>query len=59
MLGKLRPRVVFPMHYGGSEETYRAFAQECAELNPPFAVEVPQSRGHRFRYSRLPDKLKH
>jgi len=58
MLEKLRPRVVFPMHYGGAEDTYRTFAQECAALNPPFVVEVPQSRGHRFHYSRRPDRVK-
>lgn len=50
IMERLRPRVVFPMHYGGKEQTYQSFAQECAALGIPFIINCPKKPGDRFHY---------
>lgn len=46
----LKPRVTFPMHCGGCEEKYAAFAEEAAALELPTATGVAQACGSSFRY---------
>lgn len=52
ILERIRPRVVFPMHYGGKEPTYRIFAQELAGLGLPFVIKCPGKPGTQFHYQR-------
>lgn len=52
IIDKLRPRVVFPMHYGGREQVYKSFVRECAELGLPSEFECPERPGARFHYLR-------
>jgi len=52
IMERLQPRVVFPMHYGGKEQTYQSFARECAELGLPSVVKCPEKSGDRFHYRR-------
>lgn len=52
IMEQMRPRVVFPMHYGGKEQTYREFARECAESGLPYTVTCPEKSGDRFHYRR-------
>ena len=46
----LRPRMVFPMHYGGKEETYTLFAEECAQLGLPAVIKCPEKSGDLFHF---------
>jgi len=48
----LRPQGVFPMHDGGNERQYAAFAQEIRALNVASEVGVAENSGARFLYSR-------
>jgi L-ascorbate metabolism protein UlaG (beta-lactamase superfamily) len=50
IMERLRPEVVFPMHYGGEEQTYQSFARECADLGLPCVVKCPEKRGDRVHY---------
>jgi len=52
IMERLRPRVVFPMHYGGKEQTYQSFARECAEFGLPSAVKCPEKPGDMSHYRR-------
>lgn len=52
IIERLQPRVVFPMHYGGEEQTYQLFARECAGLGLPAVIQCPEKRGDRFHYQR-------
>jgi len=52
IMERLRPRVVFPMHYGGKEETYQLFAQENANLSSQSVVKPPKKPGDLFHYQR-------
>ena len=52
MMERTRPRAVFPMHFGGQEETCREFAQECAERGLPFPINCPNNPGDQFHYMR-------
>ena len=52
IMERLRPRVVFPMHYGGKEETYQLFALECANLSSISVVKPPKKPGDFFYYQR-------
>jgi len=46
----LAPRVVFPMHCGGCEERYAAFAAEAREVAPAIRFGVADAPGARFHY---------
>lgn len=48
----LEPGVVFPMHCGGCEERYAAFAEEVKELELSTEVGVAKSPGSSFRYAK-------
>lgn len=52
IMERLQPRVVFPMHYGGKELTYKLFAQECASDGFPFVIKCPEEPGDMFYYQR-------
>ena len=52
IMERLQPRVVFPMHYGGKEETYQLFALECANLSSVSVVKPPKKPGDLFHYQR-------
>ncbi|TFH64433.1 MAG: MBL fold metallo-hydrolase [Candidatus Zixiibacteriota bacterium] len=52
IMERLRPRVVFPMHYGGKEQAYRLFARECTELGLLSVIQCPGKPGDRFHYRR-------
>jgi len=44
----LKPKVVFPIHAGGREYMYGAFAREAAEKRLPSRVILPENKGDRF-----------
>lgn len=46
----LEPRVTFPMHCGGCEYKYAAFAREAASLGLPTTVGVTEAPGTFFHY---------
>jgi L-ascorbate metabolism protein UlaG (beta-lactamase superfamily) len=49
-LETLEPRITFPMHRGGREEDYAAFAKESSALGLPTAVAAAEAAGAFFRY---------
>jgi L-ascorbate metabolism protein UlaG (beta-lactamase superfamily) len=49
-LRHMKPRAVFPMHYGGEESVYASFARECADSGLEVQIETPGARGDSFRY---------
>jgi L-ascorbate metabolism protein UlaG (beta-lactamase superfamily) len=48
---KLKPRVTFPMHCGGCEERYAAFAEEGSSLGLPTRFGVAEAPGDLFHYA--------
>lgn len=46
----LRPRVTFPMHRGGHEDEYAAFAREVSSRRLPTRLGVAKAPGSSFRY---------
>jgi L-ascorbate metabolism protein UlaG (beta-lactamase superfamily) len=44
----LKPKVVFPIHAGGREYMYGAFAREAAQKKLPSRVICPENKGDRF-----------
>lgn len=50
MMERLDPKIVFPMHFGGKEQAYQVFADECAELGLPYIIECPKKPGDMFYY---------
>jgi len=50
-LRTLAPHVAFPMHCGGCEDRYGAFAAEAASLNLPTKIGVAKAPGASFRYA--------
>jgi len=54
-IAKLRPRVVFPMHAGGREREYEAFATEARRLGlaPVFATATRPGQSFSYRNGRL------
>ena len=49
-LEKVQPRFMFPMHSGGSEYVYKAFAREAGKKQLKTKVICAENRGDRFRY---------
>jgi len=50
-LRTLKPRVTFPMHCGGCEERYVAFAEEAEAREVPTTVALAEAPGVAFRYA--------
>jgi predicted transcriptional regulator len=49
-LEKVQPRFMFPMHSGGSEYVYKAFARETVKKKLKTTIICAENRGDRFRY---------
>ncbi|MDX9857928.1 MAG: MBL fold metallo-hydrolase [candidate division Zixibacteria bacterium] len=52
IMARLKPEVVFPMHYGGREQAYKEFFEECKENGLEYLIECPEKPGDMFRYPR-------
>lgn len=48
----LKPKVVFPMHYGGQEAQYKPFAEQIEAKYKGVGVRCPENRGDRFFFRR-------
>jgi L-ascorbate metabolism protein UlaG (beta-lactamase superfamily) len=46
----LKPKVMFPMHYGGHEEKYREFARDLKAAGIDVPVFCPEKPGDQFEY---------
>jgi L-ascorbate metabolism protein UlaG (beta-lactamase superfamily) len=48
----LKPKIVFPIHAGGREYMYGAFARKAAAKKLPSRVICPENKGDRFLFER-------